>query len=172
MITIKAVTLEQLSLLAEISRQTFMDTFAADNSAANMQDYLEGAYGSDTLRRELQNPKSFFYFACDNKKLLAYLKLNIGTAQSEEIAQNALEIERIYVKKEYKHQGIGTLLFQKALEVAKEQEKSSVWLGVWEKNDAALNFYKKLGFEAVGEHVFQLGDDPQRDIIMQKKLLF
>ena len=55
------------------------------------------------------------------------------------------------------------------MEVAKEQEKSSVWLGVWEKNDAALNFYKKLGFEAVGEHVFQLGDDPQRDIIMQKK---
>ena len=99
MITINAVTVEQLSLLADISRQTFMDTFAADNSAANMQDYLEGAYGSDTLRRELQNPKSFFYFACDKKKLLTYLKLNIMTAQSEEIAQNAREIERIYVKK-------------------------------------------------------------------------
>lgn len=76
------------------------------------------------------------------------------------------------MKKEYKHQRIGTQLFQKALDLAKSQQKNSIWLGVWENNIAALKFYNKLGFEQIGEHVFQLGDDSQRDLIMQKSLVF
>ena len=41
-----------------------------------------------------------------------------------------------------------------------------VWLGVWERNPRAISFYRKVGFAEVGEHVFQLGSDPQRDVVM------
>lgn len=44
------------------------------------------------------------------------------------------------------------------------------WLGVWEKKNRAIAFYTKLGFAAVGDQVFPVGTDPQRDIIMVKAL--
>lgn len=171
MLEIKPVTLNQLVQLQKISQQTFLDTFGSDNTATNMQTYLDNAYNTVKLTNELKNPNSFFFFACSDKAILGYIKLNIDNAQTEKMTQNALEIERIYVKKEYKHQRIGTQLFQKALDLAKSQQKNSIWLGVWENNIAALKFYNKLGFEQIGEHVFQLGDDSQRDLIMQKSLV-
>ena len=165
---IKQLTLSELPELQKISRQTFLDTFASANDATNMQTYLDNAYGRDTLTKELKNPNSFFFFAEGNQQVLGYLKVNINQAQTEEQGQTALEIERIYVNKAFKQQGIGTKLFQKALDLAQQHQKSKIWLGVWENNTAALKFYHKLGFEQIGDHVFQLGDDPQRDLIMQK----
>jgi len=44
----------------------------------------------------------------------------------------------------------------------------AIWLGVWERNGRAQAFYRKWNFRAVGQHVFQLGSDPQRDILMQR----
>ncbi|GEN48158.1 GNAT family N-acetyltransferase [Ligilactobacillus pobuzihii] len=170
MLKIKPVTLNQLAQLQEISRQTFLDTFGSDNTSTNMQAYLNEAYSAKKLTNELKDPNSFFFFACFDKTILGYLKLNVNNAQTEKMPQNALEIERIYVKKEYKHQRIGTKLFQKALDLAKSQQKNTLWLGVWENNPVALKFYSKLGFEQIGDHIFQLGDDPQRDLIMQKRL--
>ncbi len=41
-----------------------------------------------------------------------------------------------------------------------------VWLDVWERNPRAIAFYRKLGFAENGDHVFPLGNDPQRDIVM------
>ena len=48
------------------------------------------------------------------------------------------------------------------------QGSDIVWLGVWEQNPRAISFYRKLGFTEVGEHIFQVGTDPQRDIIMKR----
>ena len=170
MLKTKPVTLNQLAQLQEISQQTFLDTFGSDNTTTNMQAYLDEAYSTKKLTKELRDPNSFFFFAYSDKTILGYLKLNVNNAQTEKMPQNALEVERIYVKKEYKHQGIGTKLFQKALDLAKSQQKNTIWLGVWENNPVALKFYNKLGFAQIGDHIFQLGDDPQRDLIMQKRL--
>lgn len=170
MLEIKPINLTQLLQLQEISRQTFLDTFGADNTATDMQEYLAEAYSTENLTQQLQDSNSFFFFAVAENQVLGYLKLNINQAQTEKISPDALEVERIYVRKEAKHQGIGTKLFQKALEVANSHHKESIWLGVWEHNQPARKFYEQLGFEQIGDHVFQLGDDAQRDLIMQKKL--
>ena len=45
-----------------------------------------------------------------------------------------------------------------------------LWLGVWEENPKAIQFYKKLGFVDFGEHEFDLGDERQRDIMMKLSL--
>lgn len=81
-----------------------------------------------------------------------------------------LEIERIYVRKKFKHQGIGTFLLDTAIKKAKEKQKTAIWLGVWEHNDAALAFYRKRGFTKYSEHVFYMGDDPQTDYLFIKQL--
>ena len=55
--------------------------------------------------------------------------------------------------------------------IAQENKCDVMWLGVWEYNPRAIRFYEKHGFVEVGSHVFQLGKDPQIDLLMQKKLI-
>ena len=167
---IQAVTLNQLPDLQSISRETFTATFGAENAAEDLANYLEEAYNTDRLTSELENPDSFFYFIYQDGEVAGYLKLNIDGAQTEKAAPDSLEIERIYIRQSFKRLGLGTQLINHALTVAQQFHKTNVWLGVWEHNTAALNFYKNLGFSQVGDHIFQLGSDAQRDLIMQKTL--
>lgn len=135
-----------------------------------MRKYLQESFSLMQLSEELNNPFSSFYFAELNHQVIGYLKLNMGEAQKENAHENALEIERIYVLREYHGKKVGQLLYQKAIEVALQMEVEHVWLGVWEKNFRAMSFYKKNGFVAFDEHVFLLGNDRQIDIMMKLHL--
>lgn len=167
---IKRVTQRQLTQLQAVSRATFADTFGAQNTAENLAEYLDEAYGDQQLTSELENPATTFWFALVAGQVAGYLKLNVGAAQSETRGDAALEVERIYILPAFKRQGIGTQLIQFAEQRARQQTKQKMWLGVWEHNPAAIAFYKRMGFEAVDDHVFKLGDDEQRDVIMEKQL--
>lgn len=81
-----------------------------------------------------------------------------------------MEIERIYVAKEFQGKGLGRRLMTYAISAAMQRKKAYVWLGVWEKNEKALAFYRKNGFYQIGTHTFVMGDDPQTDYIMRKDL--
>ncbi len=168
--TFRKVEMEDLETLQAISIETFRHTFEKDNSEENMQSYLEKACTKEQLEKELKTPGSGFFYLHVNDELAGYLKVNEGEAQTEHIDDNGLEIERIYIRTGYKRQGLGTLLLNKAVDIAKRNVRSSVWLGVWEHNQPALTFYKKMGFEQVGAHSFFMGDDEQTDFIMRKKL--
>ena len=159
-----------IKALQQIGRQTFAETFAESNSAENMAKYLEEAYADEKLSEELNNPNSIFYFAKADNQVIGYLKLNFGASQTELKDNAALEIERIYVTKEYYGKKIGQLLYDMAIEVAEEKQVDYVWLGVWEKNKRAIQFYTKNGFVEFDKHVFVLGDDAQTDIMMKKQL--
>ena len=162
---------EDLELLQEISIETFNDTFKDQNSPENMKAYLEKAFNSEQLEKELSNTSSEFFFVYFNEAVAGYLKVNINEAQSEEVGDESLEIERIYIKSKFQKQGIGKYLFNKAIEIAMERNKEKIWLGVWEKNKNAIAFYKKMGFVHTDSHSFYMGDEEQIDIIMTKTLL-
>lgn len=167
-ITIRPATLPDLAQLQQIGRQTFFETFAASNSAQNMQAYLAEGFADDKLTAELHNPHSAFYLAEHGHAVIGYLKVNTGPAQTELQATNALEIERIYVLQAYHGRQVGQLLYQQAMQLAAQQRVEYVWLGVWEKNPRAIRFYEKNGFTAFDTHVFVLGDDAQTDILMKR----
>lgn len=169
-ITIKKCTIEDLELLQEISIETFRDTFKDQNSPENMKAYLDRAFNLAQLENELSNVFSEFYFVYSNKELAGYLKVNIDAAQSENMGNASLEIERIYIRKAHHKQGLGKFLINKALEIALERHKRKIWLGVWEKNVNAVAFYKKMGFVQTGSHSFYMGDEEQTDFIMTKTL--
>jgi ribosomal protein S18 acetylase RimI-like enzyme len=164
--------MEQMDLeyLQAISKKTFFETFAMSNSKENMDKYLSESLSSSQLLKELNNENSQFYFASLSNNILGYLKVNFGTAQTELEDVNALEIERIYVLKEFHGKQIGQLLYQKAIEIAKERDLNYVWLGVWENNQRAIRFYLKNGFVEFNRHLFKLGDEEQIDIMMKLNL--
>ncbi len=169
-IKLKKATLTDISQLQEIGRQTFFETFSAANSEENMKNYLEEGFSKEKLSAELNDENAEFYFARDDNKIIGYLKLNFGQSQTELKEDKALEIERIYVLKEYHGKSVGQLLYDKAIQIARQKNSDYVWLGVWEENPRAINFYKKNGFVEFDKHIFKLGEDEQTDIMMKLKL--
>ena len=169
-IEIKKVTIVDIEKLQNIGRQTFYETFAEANTEADMQRYLTENFSATKLKAELINPDSEFYFASISKKVVGYLKINIGQAQTELEVNNALEIERIYVLKEFHGKQVGQVLYNKVMQVAKRHNVDNLWLGVWEENPRAIRFYKKNGFVEFDKHIFKLGNDEQIDIMMKLDL--
>lgn len=166
-ITLRQVTPADVKQLQQIGRQTFLETFGASNSEENMRAYLEEGFAAEKLAAELQEPHSTFYFAEQAGRVIGYLKVNTGPAQTEQHAPNALEVERIYVLREFHGQQVGQLLYEQALHLATLAQAECLWLGVWEENPRAIRFYQKNGFVAFDKHVFKLGDDEQTDIMMK-----
>ena len=169
-IKIEQINNSHIAALQQIGRHTFEETFAESNSAENMAIYLEEAYAYEKISAELNDPNSFFYFAMMDQEVIGYLKLNMGVSQTELKDNDALEIERIYILKDFHGKKVGQLLFDKAIAIAKAQQVTYVWLGVWEKNKRALQFYSKNGFVEFDQHVFVLGDEAQTDIMMKLQL--
>ncbi len=166
-ISIKQIGLTDIVQLQAIGKITFFETFAEVNTKENMQTYLDNEFTDAKLSEELSNPNSQFYVAEQNQNVIGYLKLNVGEAQTELKNQNALEIERIYVLKEFHGKDVGKALYNKALQVATQTKVNYIWLGVWEENPRAIRFYKKNGFVEFDKHIFKLGSDEQTDIMMK-----
>ena len=166
----RRITLDDLEKLQNIGRKTFEETFSESNSEENMRNYLEEGFSKEKLTTELKNKDSEFYFAILKDEVIGYLKVNFGESQTELKDSKALEIERIYVSKEFHGKSVGQILYDKAIEIAKQKGSEYVWLGVWEENPRAISFYKKNGFVEFDKHIFRLGDDEQTDIMMKMKL--
>ena len=169
-IEIRKVTLNDIHELYKIGRRTFFETFCTGNTEENMSEYLKKRFSIEQLTAEITDKNSEFYFAGLGGDVVGYLKLNTGQAQTEMKNENALEIERIYVLEDFHGRKVGQLLYEIAIQKAKELGVKYVWLGVWEENIRAISFYKKNGFVEFDKHVFKLGDDEQTDIMMKLQL--
>ncbi len=169
-IAIRKAEPDDLAAVQEIARATFFETFAATNTEADMQHYLTEKFSDAAVSAELSHPDSLFFIAWAGETPIGYLKINTGQAQTEPQGDTALEIERIYVRNAYHGKKVGQLLYEQALASAHQQNKTHIWLGVWEENPKAIRFYAKNGFVAFDKHIFQLGTDPQTDILMRKVL--
>ncbi|MFD0963949.1 GNAT family N-acetyltransferase [Pseudofulvibacter geojedonensis] len=164
------VNISDLQILQKIGRQTFSDTFSEGNTSEDMIKYLDKKFSIEQLTLELNNNESEFYFAKISNEVVGYLKLNFGNAQTELKDDKAIEIERIYVLKEYFGKKVGQFLYDNALNIANSKNAKYIWLGVWEKNTRAIRFYEKNGFVEFDKHIFVLGDDEQTDIMMKLEL--
>jgi ribosomal protein S18 acetylase RimI-like enzyme len=164
---IRQANVADLAALQVIGRQTFSQTYADGNTVENMVKYLDEGFSEEKLHAELQNDNSQFYFALQKEEVIGYLKVNFGDAQSEMLDPDSLEIERIYVLQEYQGKQVGFSLYQQALAIALTRKSPYIWLGVWEKNPHAMRFYQKQGFVEFDQHIFQLGEDAQTDILMK-----
>jgi len=166
-IEIIKVEIKDLLQLQKIATQTFIETFSEVNTEENMRKYLEENLSLDKISTELKNKDSEFYFAIINTDIIGYLKINFGNSQTELKHDNTVEIERIYVLKEYHGKKVANVLFEKALSISKHKQANYIWLGVWEENPRAITFYRKQGFVGFDKHIFVLGDDKQTDILMK-----
>ena len=151
-------------------RKTFEDTYSIHNTPENMEIYITQNLSDEQLTLEFHNQNCLFFIGKIEERLSSYLKLNILDAQTDNHDLDAIEIERIYVDKKFQKKGLGARLINHSIEVGKNLSKPYLWLGVWNKNENAIGFYERMGFEVFDTHSFQLGDDLQTDYLMKLDL--
>ena len=166
---------DDLDDIIMIGRKTYYDSFHTLNSDETMQQYLDEAFERTKIERELMNPQSGFFFLYDNDSYdndspVAYIKTNLPPAQTDLNDKGSLELERIYVKSGHKGKGYGKYLIEETLSMASELDCDYVWLGVWEKNEEAIAFYRKMGFVIFDRHTFRMGDEIQNDFVLKKNI--
>ncbi len=167
---LRKIGLADIETLRSLGIHTFAETFSDSNPPDDMDTYLSEKFDLKLLKKEMKNPNSDFYFAELDGKAVGYLKVNTGSAQSEQLLNDGLEIERIYVLQEFHGTKIGKLLFDKALEITKQSNLKRIWLGVWEENIKAIEFYQRQGFTKFAEHPFAVGDKVDTDLLMKLEL--
>ncbi|WP_317126606.1 GNAT family N-acetyltransferase [Chryseobacterium sp. G0186] len=169
-ISITKIKENEIAVLQEIGKKTFSETFSESNTEESMAQYLETSFATEKLRAEVNDENSEFYLARVDHNVIGYIKLNTGASQTEVKGDNALEIERIYVSRDFHGKKVGQALYDKAMAIAKEKKVDYVWLGVWENNLRAIGFYEKNGFKEFDKHIFRLGNEDQTDIMMKLEL--
>lgn len=172
-VSIKRATEKDAGKLLDLSAETFNQAFSSQNSCDNMTAYMASAFSEEQILDEIKNPSSLFLMAYVQGQdvPVGYSKLRMGQAPKELKNARAIEIHRIYVQQEMIGHKIGKALMEKCMEIAQQQNYEVIWLGVWEKNIRAIDFYKKWGFRKFGSHIFRLGTEDQTDILMKKDLL-
>lgn len=155
-------------MLAELGARTFSDTFAADNTPEDMSAYLASAFSQQQQAGELADTNCLFQIAETDGVAVGYAMLRSENVLPEVTGDNPIELVRLYVARESLGRGVGAALMQACINESSHQGYRTLWLGVWEHNHRAQAFYRKWNFHAVGTHVFQLGDDSQTDILMQR----
>lgn len=163
--SIKRASLEDAPALAAMGRTTFYDTFTGTCTEQDMQGFLEEYFNTTQVETELKDPDDFFFFIYADQQLAGYMRFKEDYRSFPEIKQwKALELKRIYVLKEFHGKGVAPLLLEHYLQFARDHQYEVAWLGVWEHNLRAQQFYLKHGFANSGyTHDFPIGDTPQTD---------
>ncbi len=169
-VTIRPATVIDADLIADISHTTFYDSFAAQNTQENMDKFMTEQFAKKDLAAEVSDPANKFFIAEHDGITAGYIKLREGKKPASLRQIAAIEIARIYALKEFIGKGVGAALMRQAIEFADNNDKRVIWLGVWEFNQPAIDFYTKWGFKKFSHHPFMLGNDRQTDWLMKKEL--
>lgn len=169
-VTIRRGTLADAALLSELGARTFSETFAADNTPEDLAAYVATSFNLAQQTSELEDPGSTFLIAEVNGQAAGYAKLHDGEPEKGVEGAKPIELVRLYVSRDWLGRGVGEQLMRACIDEARQTGHETLWLGVWERNARAQAFYRKWNFRAVGEHMFQLGADLQRDILMERAL--
>ncbi len=169
-IEVRYATHKDAEMIAELSRKTFQDTFAAFNTKEDMQLFLDSNFNKQLLMEEVVTERNIFLLAYNDGQLAGYARLREDNNPEQLQGIPTLEIARIYATSEAIGTGIGKTLMEKAIEIARQRGKQILWLGVWEKNQRAIDFYTRWGFEKFSDHEFVLGKDIQNDWLMKRNV--
>lgn len=158
------------ALLSEIGRAAFDAAFGAQNNPSDLAAYLDKSFSPARQAYELSLPGCTYLIAESEGNPAGYARLQTGPAPECVPGSNPIELVRFYLLPGWIGQGHGTQLMQYCLDLAWGGGHDALWLSTWKINTRGIAFYRKWGFEIVGEQIFQVGNDPQEDYLLAKLL--
>lgn len=167
---IEKIALSQIGALSVLAKKCFYESYFSNNESEHFYNYVNTHLNIGILTTEWHHAQSSFYFACIDSSPIGFLKLNFLDAQTENHPKDWMEISRIYLLKKFQGLGFGKSMVEFAKEKARQKDVRVIWLGVWPKNLAAIQFYKNIGFEIYGTHEFNFGGNLEEDYLMKYQL--
>ena len=158
-------------ILAQFAELTFRETFSSENLETNINTHCRKSFSPEIQEEEITNPNTITLLAEIDGSLQGYALFRLNSSIGCVEANRPAELLRLYVSKERHGSGLAHQIIKAVLAAASKAKNDYIWLGVWEHNPRAITFYEKYGFSLVGEHVFHLGEDPQRDLIMMAEVM-
>ena len=168
--SIRIAVAADAEMLTELARRTFYEAFAPMNSPENMEAYMSQNFTLQKFSAQLADPRATFLIAEIEATPVAFAKLYDGEVPDCVGGFAPVEIERFYVDRQFHGMGVAQTLMQACLDRARQSGYGTIYLGVWDKNHRAIAFYRKCGFDVVGSHAFQMGDEAQNDLWMERRL--
>jgi ribosomal protein S18 acetylase RimI-like enzyme len=148
---IRRAQLHELPILESLARQIWPSTYAHIISQAQIDFMLNWMYSFAALKTQFEAEHEFFILQA------AGLDSGFMALESVKLGElSELKINKLYVLPSLQGKGAGRALINKAIERAKANQASSIFLQVNKANEAK-NFYLKLGFEIREEAVFDIG---------------
>lgn len=133
--------------IVAILKEVFTDTYGPALKQAVLESFLTQQFSEEKVAAELEH----YRLAQFDNKVVGLLKLR-------SLAQQRLELEKLYISKEARAMGFGKLLIDDAVAGAGQLQAKCLWVKVWQENRGALAFYKARGFSKIGVtevHVFE-----------------
>jgi diamine N-acetyltransferase len=158
MISIVPAGLKDVAALAQMGGQTIMESHGHSQPAEVMHSYIAEKFSQKALEVELSDPANIFYLVYYQDQLAGYSKIIYNVPIAPVPLPNITKMERLYLLRAFYDKKLGQQLLQFNIDLSKEQGQAGMWLYVWKGNDRALRFYKKAGFEIVGDGLFRLTD--------------
>jgi ribosomal protein S18 acetylase RimI-like enzyme len=164
-ITISVASEKDAIRLSSLAADLFHQAYAGSMPAGALKSYIAEDFGINQQRAELLDPNITTFLVEIENEWVGYAQLRLKPIPvAIDIAITA-ELWRIYVDRSCHGLGVGRELLCRVGEIAREMSHDKIWLGVWEENQKAIAFYKKLGFSEVGQKVFHLGGEVQNDLV-------
>jgi diamine N-acetyltransferase len=165
---VRMATIEDAESVAELAIKSFVRTYGSYNTAENMRSYLEEHFGKEIQAREIKDPIFWTLLVHAGDTLAGYAQLFHGPVDPAVRGSRPVQIPHLHVDSSWHGKGVAHVLMQSCLDTARHLKFETIWLGVWEKNPRAIAFYRKWDFQEVGSQIIAVGDDRQRDVVMQR----
>jgi len=167
---IRLATDADVAKLAVLGAATFSDTFGHLYSPEDLAFFVNNSHSEASYAAALADEKQPIWVADDEGLLAAYIKLCPDSLPCDPPIENAAEIARLYARSSHQNQGLGSRLMDTATTYAKSAGYSAFVLSVWSENYDGHRFYARHGFKKIGDYLFPVGDQLDKEWIMHKKL--
>lgn len=146
---IKKISPEDISLVQEIAAQTWPVAYGHIITAEQLDYMMNMMYSTEALQKQMDEGHQFF-IAWFNEQA-------VGFASVSPDKNSCSKLQKLYVLPSTQKTGAGKALLQHAITFAKEQHAQKLLLQV-NRNNNAVEFYKKKGFIIEYEADFEIGN--------------
>jgi ribosomal protein S18 acetylase RimI-like enzyme len=166
-LSIRQADISDVKIICALGVTTFYEAYYEQDNSGDLASYVLESFNQAQIKNEFNDTNSTFFIAELNGKAVGYAKLREDSAVDCLENENAVELHRIYVLERAKGKGVGGALLNRCFAAARAKGYETIWLGVWERNSAAIKFYERLGFVKVGEVLFPYGETIGTNYVMK-----
>ena len=156
-IRLAGATAADAAALSAAGRRLFEQAYGEHSRPDDLAAHVARYFGQDSVESELQRAEVGYTIAWDADAIAGFLKTRRGPAPGDIPAEDVIEVQQLYVDAEQQRKGIGRMLMDRAVAIARDEGCGGIWLSVWQDADWATGFYEAYGFRPVGTAEFWLG---------------